>query len=80
MAGYVCGAKVEGLHFHDLRGEAGSRMAEAGVALHQVRDALGHTSVTMTDTYLRSRTASLDDAFGKLHEAGTVLPFKRASA
>jgi hypothetical protein len=32
-----------------------------------VRDALGHSSITMTDTYLRSRIDTLDKAFGKLH-------------
>jgi len=68
---------VKGLHFHDLRGEAGSRMVELGRPVHEVRDALGHASVTMTDTYLRARTSALDDAFDALHAAhGKVLPFK----
>lgn len=63
----VCkAANVVGLHMHDLRGEVASRMAEAGVPIHQVRDALGHSSTTMTSTYLRSRVDSLDDAFDQL--------------
>ncbi len=45
-------AGIEGLHFHDLRREAGSRWLEGGVPLHQVRDWLGHTTVAQTSTYL----------------------------
>ncbi|HYT76903.1 MAG TPA: site-specific integrase [Vicinamibacterales bacterium] len=59
-------AKVENLHLHDLRGEFGSQLAESGVPLHQVRDALGHANISMTSTYLRSRTDSLDDAYAQL--------------
>jgi integrase len=68
-------AGIKDLHFHDLRGEAGSRLLEAGVPLNDVRDALGHASVTMTDTYLRARTSALDEAYQRLHE-GNVLPFR----
>lgn len=56
-------AGVTGLHLHDLRAEAGSQLLEAGVAIHEVRDALGHTSTTMTNTYLRTRANSLQSAF-----------------
>jgi hypothetical protein len=44
------------------------------VPLNDVRDALGHASVTMTDTYLRARTSALDEGYGRLH-AGNVIPF-----
>jgi integrase len=56
-------AKVENLHLHDLRGEAASQLLEAGAPLHEVRDALGHSSTTMTSTYLRTRTNSLQDTY-----------------
>ncbi|HXT69382.1 MAG TPA: site-specific integrase [Vicinamibacterales bacterium] len=56
-------AKVVNLHLHDLRGEAGSQLLEAGVPIHEVRDALGHSSTTMTSTYLRTRTNSLQKAY-----------------
>jgi integrase len=56
-------AKVKNLHLHDLRGEAGSQLLEAGVPIHEVRDALGHSSTTMTSTYLRTRTNSLAKAY-----------------
>jgi hypothetical protein len=42
-----------------------------------VRDALGHSSITMTDTYLQSRIDRLDKAFGKLHRRSLKL-VKRA--
>lgn len=56
-------AKVTNLHLHDLRGEFASQLAESGVPIQGVRDALGHSSTTMTSTYLRSRSDSLDDAY-----------------
>lgn len=56
-------AKVKNLHLHDLRGEAGSQLLEAGVPIHEVRDALGHSSTTMTSTYLRTRVNSLTKAY-----------------
>ena len=59
-------ANVENLHLHDLRGEFGSRLAESGVPVHQVRDALGHANISMTSRYLRSRTDSLEDAYAQL--------------
>lgn len=56
-------ANVKDLHLHDLRGEAGSQLLEAGVPIHEVRDALGHSSTTMTSTYLRTRVNSLAQAY-----------------
>jgi integrase len=56
-------AQVKNLHLHDLRAEAGSQLLESGVALHDVRDALGHSSTTMTSTYLRTRVNSLTKAY-----------------
>ena len=58
-------AKVKNLHLHDLRGEAGSQLLEAGVPIHEVRDALGHSSTTMTSAYLRTRVNSLKQAYQK---------------
>ena len=56
-------ANIVNLHLHDLRAEAGSQLLEAGVQLHDVRDALGHSSTTMTDRYLRTRADSLTAAY-----------------
>ena len=65
-------ANVENLHLHDLRGEAGSQLLEAGVPIHEVRDALGHSSTTMTSTYLRTRVNSLQDAYRRRHALRVV--------
>ena len=45
-------AKIEGLHFHDLRREAGSRRMDAGVPLATIQRWLGHTNIAQTSTYL----------------------------
>ena len=68
-------AKVKNLHLHDLRGEAGSQLLEAGVPIHEGRDALGHSSTTMTSTYLRTRTNSLAKAYKQreVHRARKVM-------
>jgi hypothetical protein len=39
------------LHWHDLRHEYASRLVEHGVPLSQVRDLLGHASITTTERY-----------------------------
>ena len=49
----VDAADITGLHFHDLRREFGSRLLETpGVALHDVREWLGHSNVMTTSRYL----------------------------
>lgn len=63
-------AKVDGLHFHDLRREFGSRFLEAGNDVHVVRDVLGHTSVTMTNTYLATEDEAQATAFARFEAAG----------
>src|SRR3954453_21875214 len=40
------------LHFHDLRHECGSRLAEGGVPLLEIQALLGHASITTTQRYL----------------------------
>jgi integrase len=62
-------AKVTGLHLHDLRAESGSTLLGAGVPVHVVRDALGHSSLSMTNTYLRGRSSALADAYKRRHAA-----------
>ncbi len=57
------------LKFHDLRHEAGSRWLEAGWPLVYVRDALGHTDIKTTSTYLNSNRVLLQDAMKKIDDA-----------
>jgi len=39
------------LHWHDLRHDYASRLVEHGVPLGQVRDLLGHASITTTERH-----------------------------
>ena len=67
-------AGIEGLHFHDLRRESGSRLIEtAGVSLTDVRDFLGHRDVGQTNAYLATSTLRLRDALAKRDAARTNL-------
>ncbi|HXG89845.1 MAG TPA: site-specific integrase [Vicinamibacterales bacterium] len=45
-------AKIEDLHFHDLRREAGSRWMDAGIPLATIQRWLGHANISQTSTYL----------------------------
>lgn len=45
-------AKIDDLHFHDLRREAGSRWMDAGMPLATIQRWLGHTNIAQTSTYL----------------------------
>lgn len=47
------------LHWHDLRHECGSRLAEEGVALHEIRYLLGHKVLATTQRYLNVTLDSL---------------------
>ena len=58
-------AGIAGLRFHDLRHEAGSRLAEGGVPLHFVQAILGHSNLKQTSTYLNVPLGGLDQAMGK---------------
>ncbi len=40
------------LHWHDLRHECGSRLAERSVPLHEIQYLLGHASIVTTQRYL----------------------------
>lgn len=85
-SGFCATAKVTNLHLHDLRAEFAAQVHESGVALHVVRDALGHPSVTMTDRYLRSRVDSLSYTYrtlaaavlarsASIHHAAVIAPW-----
>jgi integrase len=55
------GLKDADLHFHDLRGEAASRLHELGVPLATIQRFLGHRNLEMTQRYLRARVGEIDD-------------------
>ncbi|MEQ1871183.1 MAG: site-specific integrase [Vicinamibacterales bacterium] len=52
-------AGITGLHFHDLRHEAGSRKLEAGYPMHAVSLWLGHSTLTTTARYLNADIGQL---------------------
>lgn len=59
-------AEIEDLHFHDLRREFGSRLRETpGMFDHEVRDWLGHASITTTSRYLSTTRVGLQHALRK---------------
>lgn len=52
MWGRVCRkAGIVDFHFHDARHDFASRMLRSGATLAMVRDALGHSSIAMTERY-----------------------------
>jgi integrase len=65
-------ARISNLHFHDLRREFGCRLLEAGASLNAVRDFLGHTNVTTTNTYLSTTPVHLQDALRKLEDSRRI--------
>jgi integrase len=61
-------AGIVGLHFHDLRREAGSRMLEGGVPEHVVQRMLGHANLATTSRYLKTTRRVMQDAMRKYAE------------
>ncbi len=44
-------ARIVDFTFHDLRHDFASRLVQAGVNLYEVKDLLGHSSITLTERY-----------------------------
>lgn len=57
-----------GLHFRDLRREAGSRMLEGGVPEHVVQRMLGHANLATTSRHLKKTRGVMHDAMQKFVE------------
>lgn len=60
------------LHFHDLRHEAGSRMLEEGMPVHEVQAMLGHADLSQTSTYLNATQHALQESVRKWDERRKV--------
>lgn len=73
-------AKIDGLHFHDLRREAGSRWMDAGVPLATIQRWLGHHNISQTSTYLAASGGGDADALRAFELAAGRLPQVAASA
>lgn len=58
--------EVDGdLHWHDLRHECGSRLAERGVDVKKVQELMGHASITTTQRYFNTSTEAVGEAMKK---------------
>ena len=61
-------AKINGLHFHDLRREFASRLLESRADLHDVQMFLGHAAITTTSRYLQSTPVRLERVLARMEE------------
>lgn len=61
-------AKVEDLHFHDLRREAGSRWMDAGIPLATIQRWLGHANISQTSKYLAASLGGDESALMAAYE------------
>jgi integrase len=56
------------LHWHDLRHEALSRLADDGVPVHELQMLAGHANITTTQRYMNARANSLAESMRKARE------------
>ena len=68
------------LHWHDLRHEYASRLVERGVPLAQVRDLLGHASITTTERYDNQKLENLQAAATRLEDGKSFDPTAKKPA
>ncbi len=68
------------LHWHDLRHEYASRLVEKGVPLAQVRDLLGHASITTTERYDNQKLENLQAAAARLETGKSFDPSPKKAA
>ena len=62
------------LHWHDLRHEYASRLAERGVPITKIQYLLGHASVVTTERYIHHTLAELAKAAAVLEDGGVFDP------
>jgi integrase len=60
-------AKID-LHWHDLRHEALSRLADDGVPVHELQMLAGHANITTTQRYMNARASSLAESMRHTRE------------
>jgi integrase len=60
-------AKID-LHWHDLRHEALSRLADDGVPVHELQMLAGHANITTTQRYMNARASSLAESMRHARE------------
>jgi len=65
-------AKIEGLHFHDLRATYVTRILEAGFDSFTARDAAGHSNVKTTGIYARPSIERVRKAVDSLSDTAQI--------
>lgn len=73
-------AKISGLRWHDLRHSYATRLVEHGVPLSQVRDLLGHASITTTERYDNQQLDVLQRAAQLLDDSTVFDPLTTTSS
>jgi integrase len=78
----ACGEQFRriNLRWHDLRHEYASRLVERGVPLAQVRDLLGHASITTTERYDNQKLENLQAAATRLEDGKSFDPTPKKPA
>jgi integrase len=56
------------LHWHDIRHEALSRLADEGVPVHELQLLAGHANITTTQRYMNARANSLAESMRQARE------------
>jgi integrase len=64
-------SKTVNLHWHDLRHEALSRLADDGVPVHELQMLAGHANITTTQRYMNARANSLAESMRQARERRT---------
>jgi len=59
-------AGISNLRFHDLRRTCGSRLGKAGVPIQVIQLILGHSDIRVTEKYVVSDKATVQEAIGLL--------------
>lgn len=73
-------ASVPHIRWHDLRHTFATRLGRSGADLKVIRDALGHSSITVTEKYRHVVHAEVSEALARLPsmtETATVVPLRR---
>jgi integrase len=65
-------ARIDDLHFHDLRHTFATRLVQAGVDLYKVQKLLGHRSPVMTQRYAHHCSESLREGVNVLDREGAI--------
>jgi site-specific recombinase XerD len=75
-------AGVATIRWHDLRHTFATRLGKAGADLKVIKDALGHSSITVTEKYRHVTSSEVDEALARLPSmttspSGTVVALRR---